>query len=137
MTVYYSVDSCRCPIGYEGPRCQMMKITFACGFGWVYLDPLSACEDDILRLEFMTEAPGGLLLYNGPMYDEDAADVPDFISIELLVGFPKLRINLGDGEIVLPSSGQAGLASLNDGSWHTVEVFKTGKVRINTLNSFH
>ena len=106
----------------------MLKINFPSSSGYIFLDPLFACENDTLRFEFMTQVPNGLLLYNGPIYDADAIDVPDFISFELQSGFPKLRINLGNGEVVLPPTGQAGLASLNDGYWHTIEVFRIGRV---------
>ena len=109
-----------------------MKINFPSGSGWIYLDPLAACENDILRFEFITAEADGLLLYNGPMDGVDAANVPDFISIELLSGQLRLRIDLGDGEVVLPPSDTTGPA-LNDGNWHTVEVFRSGTVGNGTV----
>jgi hypothetical protein len=77
----------------------------------------------------MTQQSTGsqLLLYAGPVFDSDAATVPDFISLELVNGFPKLRINLGDGELKLPATDVTS-SSLADGNWHTVEIFRTAKV---------
>lgn len=75
-----------------------------------------------------------LLLYDGPVKDTSDQDVRDFISVELIGGYPRLRANLGDGEVTISVDGRdAGgaqtLNKLNDGSWHTITVWKRSKVR--------
>lgn len=69
-----------------------------------------------------------MVLFNGPMSLADSATVSDFIAVELSGGYPQLRINLGDGELVLPQGGGKNLLKVNDGKWHTLEVFHDGKV---------
>jgi Laminin G domain len=129
MTLNWHVfSSCSCPAGYDGPRCQMTKISFSSSKGYALIKPLQSCGDDKLSFEFMTQSTGSqLLMYAGP--DSNAATVPDFISIELVNGFPKLRINLGDGELQLPGANVNAPTSLADGYWHTVEIFRTAEVR--------
>ena len=121
--------SCACPEGFEGPICQQTKINFPSGNGFAYFEPLAQCEDGKLSLEFLTQNSNGLLLYNGPMYNTDANnkdDMRDFISIALESGYPVVRVDLGDGEEEL----KVDAVRLDDGFWHTLEVFKTGKVRM-------
>lgn len=51
--------------------------------------------DSHLSLEFMTETPDGLLVYNGPL-GESAAKT-DFVAVDLLNGRPRLHLDLGFG----------------------------------------
>ena len=82
----------------------------------------------------MTRQATALLLYNGPMYVPGVNDTQDFISIELFGGYPRARINTGASTDVLlrvsgkNSKGQKSLSELNDGRWHTLELFKDGLV---------
>ena len=72
----------------------------------------------------------------GPLFDTDV-DVQDqvnFISLELIGGYPRLRINLGDGEAMVTvngrnAQGQERIGRLNDGKWHTIEVIKNRLVQ--------
>jgi len=118
--------SCSCPLGFEGPRCQMTKLTFTTSSGYALIKPLQNCGDDKLSFEFMTTQATGsqLLMYAGSL---SSGLSMDFISVELVNGFPKLRINLGDGELTLPTV-VGSLPSLADGNWHSVEVFRTMSV---------
>ena len=123
----FAVPSCSCPLGFDGPRCQVTKITFSSKQGYALLKPLQSCGDDKLSFEFMTrQTSDQLLMYAGPASSNEAALVPDYISVELINGFPRLRINLGDGPLTLPpqSSGLS-LPSLADGNWHSVEIFRS------------
>jgi len=122
------VFSCSCPVGFEGPRCQQTKITFSGNSGYVVLKPLESCERDKLSFEFMTTTSTGsqLLFYTGPI--SDPSTLRDFMAVELINGFPQLRLSLGDGEVVLPSSRPS--VSLSDGNWHSVEVFRVGRVSL-------
>ena len=114
----------------------MLKHSFH-GDGWIWLEPLSRCEDGSTSLEVITRQGNGLLLYNGPMLAQDA---PDFISLELKSGYPLLRVNLGEGELSLTVDGrdkqnQETLKPINDGEWHTIDIFKTGKVNFSNLDT--
>ena len=113
-------SSCACVEGFTGPRCQQLKLSFT-GGGWAWFDPLSQCEDGKTSFEILTTGSNSLLLYNGPTHDDEA---PDFMSLELVDGYPKLRVNLGEGEIALDVRGQR----LNNGKWHSLEVFKNNRV---------
>ena len=72
----------------------------------------------------------------GPLFDTDV-DVQDqvnFISLELIGGYPRLRINLGDGEAMVTvngrnAQGQERIGRMNDGKWHTIEVIKNRLVQ--------
>jgi len=65
-----------------------------------------------------------LLFYTGPISDPPLTT--DFMAVELVDGFPRLRLSLGDGEVMIPASRPS--VSLSDGKWHSVEVFRKGKV---------
>ncbi|ELU14775.1 hypothetical protein CAPTEDRAFT_226653 [Capitella teleta] len=124
--------SCECLAGFEGPRCQLTKVNFD-GSGWAYMEPLQQCEDGKLSLQFATASGNGLLLYSGPMRDTEASDMRDYLALTLESGYPVLRANIGDDELTLSISGnnkrgQKTLSAMNDGNWHTVEIFKQGKM---------
>jgi hypothetical protein len=48
---------------------------------------------------------------------------PDFFVLELQGGYPRIRVNLGDGEVTLRLDGAVGASTLNDGNWHSIEYF--------------
>jgi hypothetical protein len=43
--------------------------------------------------------------------------------LELQGGYPRIRVNLGDGEVTLRLDGAVGASTLNDGNWHSIEYF--------------
>ncbi|XP_074602495.1 neural cadherin isoform X1 [Brevipalpus obovatus] len=114
---------CRCPNGYDGPQCQVTTRTFN-GNGWAWFPPLQQCQESHLGLDFMapTSAPNGLIFYNGPIVRPDIGVVvtPDFVSLELFNGFPRLLIDFGSGttEVTVKPYGD-----LNDGEWHHIDIF--------------
>ena len=124
----HSVFSCSCPLGFEGPRCQQTKITFIDNSGYVVLKPLESCETDKVSFEFMTTTSTGsqMLFYTGPLSGSDSSAPKDFMAVQLVSGYPQLRLNLGDGEVTIPASPPS--VSLSNGNYHSVEVFRRGKV---------
>ena len=80
------------------------------------------CQDD------------GLLLYNGPIGEIDLLTQPeDFISLELLGGYPRLMINHGTGTQTLTldgrdKTGAVIMRKLSDGVWHRIDIIRFGKV---------
>ncbi len=78
------------------------------------------------------------MLVAGPMFDSSEEEGGSFVSLELRDGYPRMRINLGDGEATLSVSGrnadgQQRLPRLNDGKWHTVEIFKNALVSLENV----
>ena len=67
-----------------------------------------------------------------------ADEYPDFFVLELEDGWPRIHVNLGDGEVTLRLDGSTGTPTLNDGNWHTIEYFYDKQVRaaVNSLNVF-
>lgn len=124
----YVFCSCICPAGYDGPRCQKTQISFSGDKSYIFLKPLESCETDRLSLDLITTTSDALVLYNGPMSATDASVVSDFIAVELSGGYPQVRINLGDGDLLLPQGGGKNLLKINDGKWHTIEVFHERQV---------
>jgi hypothetical protein len=81
----------------------------------------------------MTLRENGLILYQGPMRDVAEGESEDYLILEMRNGYPLLRVNHGTGEIKLTIDGRdkhgvVKLGKLNDGHWHRVDVFKSGKV---------
>ncbi|XP_037558353.1 neural-cadherin isoform X4 [Dermacentor silvarum] len=117
----YTGISCRCQSGFHGPQCQQTTRHFN-GKGWAWFPPLQQCEDSHLSLEFMTERPTGLLLYNGPISRPDPGEIviQDFISLELNAGRPRLLLDFGSGTAELFVDVEE---HLNNGNWHRLDVF--------------
>lgn len=108
----------------------MLKHSFL-GDGWAWVEPLAPCGKGKTGLEFITRQASSLLLYNGPMYEEDVTSTPDFLSVELVDGYPRVNVNLGNGPVTLVLNNPAQrLPPLNDGKWHTLEIFKDTAVTI-------
>lgn len=111
---------CYCPRGFDGPRCQKTMIGFRKP-GYAWFSPFEQCEQSHFSIEFLTEAADGLLFYNGPISDPDPNEtiIRDFISLELLDGFPRLLVDFGSGTLELSVKGR----ELNDREWHRIDVF--------------
>uniref|UniRef100_A0A6G1SIF4 Neural-cadherin n=1 Tax=Aceria tosichella TaxID=561515 RepID=A0A6G1SIF4_9ACAR len=122
-TMQNRIATCECPPGFAGPQCQTTARTFG-GKGWAWFPPLEQCENSHLSLEFMTDASGGLIFYNGPVDAPETGVMisQDFISLELVKGQPRLLVDFGSGtsEVVVNT-----LRELNDGEWHHVDIFWT------------
>ena len=132
---------CECPDDFDGPHCQQLRHSFS-GNGWAWYDYLQQCEYDTLSVDIATTSNQDmLLLYNGPMTDTgtDTTGTPDFLSLELISGYPRMRMSLGSGELTLEldgqnSNGELKLPPLFDGAWHTIEIIKNGLVRSETFS---
>ncbi|XP_041375475.1 neural-cadherin-like [Gigantopelta aegis] len=127
--------SCECPPPpsscLNGPRCQETRHSFD-GNSFSMFPTLEQCEGATTSISIITTKENGLILYNGPE-GVLAKDQPrDFISLELLNGYPKLRIDLGTGELELyvngrDSHGTVIMQKLSDGKWHHIEVIRKGR----------
>ncbi|XP_077577604.1 neural-cadherin [Stigmatopora nigra] len=116
---------CECPPMLDGPECQQTKRSFG-GEGYAWFPPLTPCFQNHISLEFLTEAPDGLLFYDGPLAGATHPGEPrDFISIELKDGIPVLKVDHGSGTLTLEMSPQTNVA---DRRWHRLDVIDDGKV---------
>ena len=50
-----------------------------------------------------------------------SGEEPDFFVLGLQGGYPRIRVNLGGGEVSVTMDWTMGAAPLNDGAWHTIE----------------
>ncbi|XP_078373536.1 basement membrane-specific heparan sulfate proteoglycan core protein-like [Oculina patagonica] len=114
---------CACPLGYGGERCesfvQLGESASFSGDGYLqFPGPLMrgprVVKPDYMSLEIKTEAQNGVILWQGQRGDHFA--------IGLREGYLEFRFELGSGPAVLLSS-----LPVNDGQWHTVEVFRSYK----------
>ena len=75
-------------------------------------------------------------MYNGPIGEIDRLKQPeDFISLELLGGYPRLMINHGTGTLTLTLDGRDRtgaviMRQLSDGTWHQIDIRRSGKVSL-------
>ncbi|KAK6174384.1 hypothetical protein SNE40_017672 [Patella caerulea] len=123
--------SCKCPIGYDGPRCQGTHRGFD-GNSYALFKPFEQCKDSITSIDIITQQEDGLIFYNGPDSQLGPDEPTDFISLELIKGYPLLRIDHGTGELRLQINGRnkdgaVRLQALNDGKWHHIDIIRDGR----------
>lgn len=110
---------CRAPF-LNGSRCESRTRTFDSGsFAW--LKSSISCEKLSLSMEFMTNQPDGMLLYNGPvrsLRDHDEY-MGDELALQIKDGFLQLKVSLSQSE---PSWLTLSRTRVNDGEWHTVDL---------------
>lgn len=87
---------CNCNRPYTGPNCELQSHQLDKN-SYLWLPPLQTCAKSSLTVEFTTNQSNCLILYNGPMTRTDAKSIPDFVSLELRTGLPRLLINTGSG----------------------------------------
>lgn len=74
------------------------------------------CLNGTLSFEFKTDQPNALLMYT------DDGGKYDFFEVKLVGGIVRLRLNLGDGTVILTAGHNA-----NDMRWHKVEVKRSNE----------
>ncbi|KAJ7311916.1 hypothetical protein JRQ81_006236, partial [Phrynocephalus forsythii] len=89
------------------------------GNGYAWFRPIRPCFESSLSLEFITDVPDGLLLYNGPLSDSVSGMADNFIAIELSSGIPVLKVNHGLGTVELRLLSHV---NITDKRWHRLEV---------------
>lgn len=128
-----AVFKCKCPPGFDGPRCQRTLYNFNSSGGYAWLPSIPQCQNFILSLEFVTTNPKGLLFYNGPIIT-DKEEKPktyrrsqdDYIALQLNNGKLQFTIkhgmNIKEKVVTIDNFNK----TLNDGRWHRIDIFKTG-----------
>ncbi|CAF1402910.1 unnamed protein product, partial [Didymodactylos carnosus] len=114
----YNIMKCSCPHGtlYNGERCQLTTVSFDDNGGYGWYKPLSTCSHWLLQLDFLTQSPNGILLYNGPLNNQSNQD---YFSLQLVNGHPSIELNFGTKAVKRYLKSSSYLA---DGKWHTIEI---------------
>ncbi|XP_074625452.1 basement membrane-specific heparan sulfate proteoglycan core protein-like isoform X6 [Acropora palmata] len=113
--------TCNCPIGYDGRQCETSlsigdSVSFS-GDGFLEFSAFAmqgsrVATPDYVSFEIKTEAPDGIILWQGRRRDHFA--------VGLRKRFVEFRFELGSGPAVLLSE-----VPLNDSQWHFVEVYRS------------
>ncbi|KAK7483025.1 hypothetical protein BaRGS_00025688, partial [Batillaria attramentaria] len=118
----FGVLSCQCHDGFDGSRCQQLRHSFD-GNSFAMYPTLEQCEDSQTSIEFITTQDDGLLLYNGPIAEVVGDQPRDFITLQLVSGYPVLYIDHGSGHLRLSLNS----IKLSDGAWHRIDILRTGR----------
>ncbi|XP_026497557.1 DE-cadherin isoform X4 [Vanessa tameamea] len=110
-------DKCECPEGWNGPHCEQTSIAFH-GDGWAMYPAPPACHEGHVTLTVTSHTSNSLIFYLGPLKFNPLLDVQDFMSLELVDGFPVLLVNYGSGTTRLNNS----VVHVADGKPHLIEI---------------
>ncbi|XP_014282551.1 DE-cadherin isoform X2 [Halyomorpha halys] len=110
-------DKCECEPGFEGPHCEILSVGFS-GNGWALYPPLESCADSHLSLELRSNKKDGLVFYLGPTKPNRLLNVQDFISLEVVDGYPVLLLDFGTGTVKLDPKQ----IRLDDGEQHRIDI---------------
>ncbi|KRX36048.1 Cadherin-related hmr-1 [Trichinella murrelli] len=120
--------NCECRGLYKGPRCAGHVRSFR-GLGWAWFEPVQTCQKWNISLEFITQNSNGIILYNGPMlarrHDVREMFVKDFLYIAVVRG--QLVVNVDFGGMPMSVTSTLDDWKVDDGRWHTLELFASGK----------
>ncbi|KAH9632588.1 hypothetical protein HF086_012395 [Spodoptera exigua] len=110
-------DKCECPEGLSGPHCEQTSIGFH-GDGWAMYSSPPACQEGHVTLTVTSHSSNSLVFYLGPLKHNPLLEVQDFMSLELVEGFPVLLVNYGSGTTRLNNS----VVHVADGKPHLIEI---------------
>lgn len=91
-------ETCECIDGFTGPNCELVAIGFY-GHGYAMYPPVSACDNTKIAMELSPNMENGLVMYIGPMNYNEHLPLSDFLSLELVEGFPVLTVDYGTGAV--------------------------------------
>lgn len=89
-------DICVCPEGFEGPHCEIISVGFN-GNGYAMYPSINPCDSMKITLDVIPNLDHGLIMYIGPVNYNPLLPVSDFLSLELINGYPVLYIDYGTG----------------------------------------
>ena len=106
---------CKCPGGYEGPRCEFLSITFTYlpsspSHSYALFKHIELCEPTRIEFEFTTERAKGLLLFNGPINRDSSY----FIAVEITNA--TLLVHIGSTNVSFPN------VNVSNRAWHKVDI---------------
>ena len=122
---------CQCSAGYEGPRCEMLSLTFSfsqssSSHSYALFNSFALCDPIRIEFEFSTDRTKGLLLFNGP----SNRDSIYFIAVEIVN--KTLLVHIGNSSVIFAN------VNLSDKAWHKVEIemsLNAVQVNLNECNS--
>ncbi|XP_055837872.1 DE-cadherin [Episyrphus balteatus] len=91
-------DICQCADGFNGPNCELVLIGFY-GSGYAMYEPVSPCDNTKISMEISPQTDTGLIMYVGPLNYNPLMPISDFLSLELVKGYPVLIVDYGSGAI--------------------------------------
>lgn len=89
-------DFCECLDGFEGPHCEIISVGFN-GNGYAMYPPINPCDSMKITLDVIPTMDHGLIMYIGPINYNSLMPVSDFLSLELISGYPVLKVDYGTG----------------------------------------
>ncbi|XP_053615314.1 DE-cadherin isoform X2 [Plodia interpunctella] len=110
-------NQCECPEGLTGPHCEQTSIGFH-GDGWAMYPSPPACHEGHVTMTVTSHSANSLVFYMGPLKYNPLLDVQDFMSLELVDGYPVLLVNYGSGTTRLNNS----VVHVSDGKPHLIEI---------------
>ncbi|KAL9916406.1 DE-cadherin [Glossina fuscipes fuscipes] len=91
-------DTCECIEGFTGPHCELVSVGFY-GNGYAFYEPIAACDNTNISLEIAPQTDYGLIMYLGPLNFNPLLPLTDFLSLELIKGYPVLTVDYGSGSV--------------------------------------
>ncbi|XP_052754013.1 DE-cadherin isoform X2 [Galleria mellonella] len=110
-------NQCECREGLTGPHCEETSIGFH-GAGWAMYPSPPACHEGRVTLTVTAHSVNSLIFYLGPLKYNPLLEVQDFMSLELVEGYPVLLVNYGSGTTRLNNS----VVRVADGKPHLIEI---------------
>lgn len=108
---------CECDVGFNGPYCERVSVGFH-GNGFAMYPPISPCDNTKISLELAPRIDNGLVMYIGPMSYNHLLPIQDFLSLELVEGFPVLTVDYGTGATRIEHKH----VRLESGKSYTIEI---------------
>ena len=115
---------CQCDFGARGERCELSSIGFK-PLSYMTFATLSSTNKKTknnVSLQIATVERNALILYNT---DGNTVENSHFIALEIINGFLRYSVNLGNGVVRITSD-----VVISDGSWHTMTAVRDKQVRI-------
>lgn len=116
---------CKCTEGFEGPRCEILSVSFY-GDGWALYPSFDSCNDSEVTLEVQPISDNCLIFYAGPSTINPRPLTRDFMALQLEDGYPVLLLDYGKGTTRIKLQYR----KLTDGASHSIKISYSIKVRI-------
>lgn len=89
-------NECECLEDFEGPHCEITSVGFN-GNGYAFYPSISPCDSMKITLDVKPILDHGLIMYIGPVNYNALMPISDFLSLELIGGYPVLKVDYGTG----------------------------------------
>ncbi|XP_049293495.1 DE-cadherin-like [Anopheles funestus] len=93
-------NTCICPIGFDGPHCEMIDISFD-GNGYALYPTIISDNIANISIEMLPQQTDGLVLYIGPMSYNTRVTTQPFVALEIVDGRFVLLLDDGTGTVLI------------------------------------